>query len=90
MEERLAAVDALVERLAALEAWLRTSAADALRGQHHLDQDRPERAYWHSGYHTAMVELLPLITGSAAAHRNAGTSNPILMDGLDEENCLEA
>lgn len=86
----MAKVDALVERLTALEAWLKTSAADALRSQHHLDHDRPERAYWHSGYHSAMVELLPLIKDSVAAHRNAGTSSRTLRDGLGAENFLEA
>lgn len=52
----------IVERIAAMEEWMRQYGSCALREQRHLERDSIERAYWNYGYLMALREALALVT----------------------------
>ena len=53
----------IVERIAAMEEWMRHYDSSALREQRHLIRNSTERTYWNYGYLIALREALDLITG---------------------------
>jgi hypothetical protein len=44
-----------------LKHTLKRDFGPQLRGDKHLDEGTPERAYWHAGYLTAMRDVLRMI-----------------------------
>ncbi len=50
-------MDALEQRAAALETWLRTHAPDCATTQAHTNEGTSERAYWHYGYLMALRDI---------------------------------
>lgn len=52
----------IVERIAAMEEWMRQYGSSALREQRHLERDSIERAYWNFGYLMALREALALVS----------------------------
>lgn len=62
----------LVERIAAMEEWMRQYGYGAMREQRHLEKDSIERAYWNYGYLMALREALALVTD----HDDSG-DNPV-------------
>jgi hypothetical protein len=34
----------------------------------HLDEDTPERAYWHAGYASALRDLLNILSGARSSN----------------------
>jgi len=55
--------------------------AEKLGAQLHLDQGTPECAYWHSGYHQALADVLRLLTKPGIISDSAGTSSQIPVAG---------
>jgi hypothetical protein len=55
--------------------------AETLDTHRHLDRDAPECAYWHSGYHQALADILHLIGKARPTSDNADTSNLRLAAG---------
>ena len=47
-------------RADSLDAWLAENAPYVTADQKHLDENTPERAYWHHGYAAAMRDALYL------------------------------
>ncbi|HVX37849.1 MAG TPA: hypothetical protein VHC71_16685 [Hyphomicrobium sp.] len=60
--------------------------SNQLREQLHLDRDTKECAYWHSGYHQALADLICLIEGPQPISGIADTSNPRLVAGRGAES----
>jgi hypothetical protein len=51
-------------------------------GEHlHLDRSTAECAYWHSGYHQALRDVLQLMTRSNSICDTSDKSNPCLTAG---------
>lgn len=48
----------LSHRMISLGEWLDNKAGGHLATQRHLDPDTTESAYWHSGYHQALSDIL--------------------------------
>jgi hypothetical protein len=67
---RKAAFDAI------LDHW-----ADSLADQHHLDRDTSECAYWHSGYHQALSDVLAFAVNSGIIVDSEDKSKPRLAAG---------
>ncbi|MGH9810465.1 MAG: hypothetical protein ACRD9W_25000 [Terriglobia bacterium] len=42
--------------------WLDDEAPYTAADQKHLDQDTPERAYWHHGYQAALADVIELLS----------------------------
>ena len=55
--------EAVEERLAALLLWLDENAPDIAGQQKHLDAGSAERAYWHHGYATALLDIKNCLSG---------------------------
>jgi hypothetical protein len=81
MEEVGAELRVLRMRLAGIGAQLNADWAEKLRAQLHLDRDTTECAYWHSGYHQALADVISLMTIRHAISDNEGTSNACLAAG---------
>jgi len=45
-----------------LREWLVDNAPYAAADQRHLDENTPERAYWHHGYQSALNDIVDLLT----------------------------
>lgn len=78
----------LHERLAALETWLVSDDAAACRNQCHLDADSVPRAYWHLGYHAALLDLSATIAESMSGQRIERTANLSPATVQDVTSCL--
>lgn len=70
-------LDMLRARISGLGAHLDGPWAQKLQAQRHLDLDTAECAYWHSGYHQALSDLLSIITRRDASADSADSSNPL-------------
>lgn len=82
------AIEAIKLRLTTMSEWLASEGvAPILEGQSHLDRSTPESAYWHSGYHRAMSDVLRLLDASLSHADSEGISSDCLRASLDEGNC---
>ena len=45
-----------------IRQWLDDEALYTDADQRHLDQNTPERAYWHHGYQAALDDVIALLT----------------------------
>jgi hypothetical protein len=61
-----AAMDAITQRIDRLTAWLSENAPYCGADQAHLDEDTPERAYWHYGYLVALRDVQRLLVEDVA------------------------
>ena len=52
----------LQRRRDGIRQWLDDEAPYAAGDQRHLDQNTPERAYWHHGYQAALDDVIALLT----------------------------
>ena len=55
-------IHAIEARIIEIESWLDDEAPYARFDQLHLDSGTPERAYWHLGYVTALIDLIAYLT----------------------------
>ncbi|HWB44310.1 MAG TPA: hypothetical protein VG900_02635 [Hyphomicrobiaceae bacterium] len=53
-------------------SWLDDEAPYTAADQKHLDQDTPERAYWHYGYQAALTDVIELLTRAEQKSGNEG------------------
>ncbi len=81
MEESGAELKVLRMRMAGIGAQLDSDWAAKLSAQLHLDRNTMECAYWHSGYHQALADVLSLMTIRNSISDSADTSNPCLAVG---------
>jgi hypothetical protein len=51
-------LDDIQSRMRAIQDWLSDAAPYAAADQKHLDENTPERAYWHYGYLAALTDVL--------------------------------
>ncbi|HVZ04393.1 hypothetical protein [Hyphomicrobium sp.] len=63
-------------RMAGIGERLDSVWSEKLRDHRHLDRGTKECAYWHSGYHQALADLLCLIEGPQPIYGSGDTSNP--------------
>jgi len=76
MDESGSELDALRARMAGLADHLNGDWAEKLSEHLHLDRDTTECAYWHSGYHQALNDLLQVfMRDGATTCGSAGTSS---------------
>lgn len=68
-------------RMTGLGACLDGAWADKLSAHRHLDRETSECAYWHSGYHQAMNDLLHIFASSDVIFGSADTSSPLRAAG---------
>ena len=52
----------LQRRRDGIRQWLDDEAPYTAADQRHLDQNTPERAYWHHGYQAALDDVIALLT----------------------------
>lgn len=62
-------------RMAGIGESLDGAWSEKLRDHLHLDRGSKECAYWHSGYHQALADLLCLMEGSQPIVGTSDTSN---------------
>ncbi|MCY4002679.1 MAG: hypothetical protein OXF33_03095 [Rhodospirillales bacterium] len=63
LEEALARLQGRAE---GIRAWLDEHHSADLARNAHLHEGTAERAYWHSGYHCAIADMLGLLRGQRA------------------------
>ncbi|MEQ8824470.1 MAG: hypothetical protein RIC14_08855 [Filomicrobium sp.] len=83
-------ISPLEHRRDAIREWLEETAPYARFEQRHLEQNTPERAYWHLGYQAALADALELITNCQNPAYTVDTTNSYPVDEQDEENSPEA
>ncbi|MDX2308834.1 MAG: hypothetical protein NW216_11395 [Hyphomicrobium sp.] len=52
------------DRIDGLSRELDGAVAETLAEQRHLDRDTVERAYWHAGYRSALIDALDLLASA--------------------------
>jgi hypothetical protein len=62
MDDSLFDLQMLRARMAGIGERLDGAWAEKLRDHLHLDHDSSESAYWHSGYHQALEDVLRLMS----------------------------
>lgn len=53
------------KRIVIINRWLADNAPECKTKQGHLDEDTPERAYWHHGYVAALRDVMNLLNSQA-------------------------
>lgn len=86
MSESCFDLQILRARMAGLGERLDSVWSTQLREHLHLDRDTKECAYWHSGYHQALADLISLIEGPRAISGIAGRSSPSPSGGPGAES----
>ncbi len=81
MDKAAAELKVLRMRMAGIGAQLDADWATKLNAQLHLDRNTAECAYWHSGYHQALADVVSLMTIRHSISDTADTSNPCLAAG---------
>ena len=63
-------------RMAGIGTRLDGNWSKALEAQRHLDRDTDECAYWHSGYHQALADVIAMMSNVPEANDDiSDTSN---------------
>ena len=83
-------ISALEHRRDAIREWLEDTAPYARFEQRHLEQNTPERAYWHLGYQAALADALELITNVHDSVYTVDKSSSSPVDDQDEGSSQEA
>ncbi len=81
MEDASAHLKMLRLRMAGIGVQLDAGWSEKLDGQLHLDRHTAECAYWHSGYHQALSDVLNLVSKSSPTSGTLDTSSPLLAAG---------
>ena len=81
MSTSFADLQKLRTRMAGISERLEGHWAAKLNEQRHLDRDTTESAYWHSGYHQALADVLQLMSHPQAIYDTSDKSNPCLQAG---------
>jgi hypothetical protein len=68
-------------RMAGIGERLEGAWSEKLREHLHLDRGSKECAYWHSGYHQALADLLCLVEGTQPISGTSDMSNRCLAAG---------
>jgi hypothetical protein len=68
-------------RMAGIGERLEGPWAAKLNEQRHLDRDTTESAYWHSGYHQALADMLQLMSRSQTICDTSGSTSPCRQAG---------
>jgi hypothetical protein len=66
MTDAMQVKEALQQRHDEISKWLGDNAPYVVADQKHLDENTPERAYWHYGYKAALADVLALAPSAAA------------------------
>lgn len=74
-------LQALRTRMAGIGERLDGAWSEKLREHLHLDRGTKECAYWHSGYHQALADLLGVVESSPAIADISDRSSPCLTAG---------
>lgn len=69
-------VSIIAQRIGELEQWLEAEAPYASFDQYHLDTGTPERAYWHLGYQSALMDVLRCLNGDAGDNGDSANRYP--------------
>jgi hypothetical protein len=64
-------------RMSGIGARLDDVWAAKLHEQRHLDRNTTECAYWHSGYHQALADVLSLISNTGSNADTSDRSSPL-------------
>ncbi len=81
MEEAGAELKVLRMRMAGIGAQLDADWSEKLQAQLHLDRGTTECAYWHSGYHQALADVLNLMSLRHSTSDTVDTSSSCLAAG---------
>jgi len=90
MKETYVDLQILRARMAGLGERLDGVWSKQLREHLHLDRDTRECAYWHSGYHQALADLISLIEGPRPIFGSGDTSSQSRTAGSGGENFQSA
>jgi hypothetical protein len=77
-------------RMAGIGVQLDARWSKALDEQRHLDIDTNECAYWHSGYHQALSDVIDMMSKQNFSDDISDTSTPFQPACLDEGNFQSA
>ena len=86
MSESCVDLQILRARMTGLGERLDSVWSTQLREHLHLDRGTKECAYWHSGYHQALADLISLIEGPRPISGIADKSNPRPVAGQGVES----
>ena len=81
MDEGCSELQILRARMSGIGDQLDGTWAEKLREHLHLDRSTTECAYWHSGYHQALADILHLIANTKPTSDISGRSNLRLAAG---------
>ena len=74
----------ITDRIEAVTAYLDSAQiATELAQQRHLDGDTSERAYWHAGYRSALIDALRLLADESAPVRKTDSAGDSLWAAPD-------
>jgi hypothetical protein len=74
MAELPKVTSAIRKRMEGIRKWMADEAPYVTADQRHLDENTPERAYWHYGYQAALSDVLRLIERTTnEGHRSPRT-----------------
>jgi len=74
-------LQALRARMSGIGERLDGPWAEKLKEQLHLDRGTKECAYWHSGYHQALSDILSLLGSNRSSDDTSDRSSPRLAAG---------
>jgi hypothetical protein len=77
-------------RMAGIGAQLDGRWSKTLDEQRHLDIDTNESAYWHSGYHQALSDVINMMSKQGTTDDTSDTSNPFQTADLDARSFQSA
>lgn len=86
MSESCVDLQILRARMTGLGERLDSVWSTQLREHLHLDRGTKECAYWHSGYHQALADLISLIEGPRPISGIVGRSSPSPLAGPGAES----
>lgn len=64
----------LIRRRDGIREWLDDVAPYTAHDQKHLDENTPERAYWHYGYQSALADVIEMLMAADQRSGSTGTS----------------
>jgi hypothetical protein len=78
MTDAMQVKEALQLRHDEISKWLGDNAPYVVADQKHLDENTPERAYWHYGYKAALSDVLALAPSPAAL-------DPVTVEAIERQ-----
>jgi len=80
-------IKTILNRIDAVSALIDSGAnAVELAQQRHLDAASPERAYWHAGYRSALIDALRLLEAANEQVHNRDSADGCRWDARDGKN----